>query len=315
MSALLTGEVYKLDLPHEQQSVLLALADESRDDGLCRPGKLYLEWKTGYAERHIQRILKQLEKKNLLKRLTSARGGRGLASEYKLTLGEGAKKIDYHKWKAQKLAQKKDAKEAAALRKAALNSHPQTETECPSLSDSKQDKVSPFNEQGKRDILSPFPQKEDTVTSPFEAEINDQKGDTGVSPPVLRNVLNTHTPPAPSEGVRVEVSESPPSNGGSSPGSQRSSSQLSGSRFTLEEREAHALEFDLRGGWLTLSADGRYDDAIEFERKRRARREQPPAPVDIRECPDCRGSTFKPSASGSGVTKCKHERLLPAATG
>jgi hypothetical protein len=42
------------------------------------------------------------------------------------------------------------------------------------------------------------------------------------------------------------------------------------SRFSLEERKAHAGRHNLGGGWLTNSRDGRYDEAIELDIERLA---------------------------------------------
>lgn len=83
------------------------------------------------------------------------------------------------------------------------------------------------------------------------------------------------------------------------------------SRFSLDERKAYARENKLGAGWLTQSGDGRYDEGIQFALEE-ARAQQPSQAVDISECPDCRGSTLKPSATGGGMTKCRHEQLIAA---
>lgn len=96
MSGKLVGQVYDLDLPHNEQSIMLALADHGHDDGShIRPSVGYLAWKTGYTERQVQTILRRLESKGLIEPVAYATGGRGKATEYQMHIERGAKKAPY----------------------------------------------------------------------------------------------------------------------------------------------------------------------------------------------------------------------------
>lgn len=54
-------EVWKLDLPHAEKIVLLALADNASDEGQCYPSNATLMKKCGLEERSIRRITSRLE--------------------------------------------------------------------------------------------------------------------------------------------------------------------------------------------------------------------------------------------------------------
>ena len=61
MSAKLMGQVWDLDLPHNQAWVLMALADHADHEGNnVYPGLGLLRYKTGYSERQIRRVLDEL---------------------------------------------------------------------------------------------------------------------------------------------------------------------------------------------------------------------------------------------------------------
>lgn len=85
-----------------------------------------------------------------------------------------------------------------------------------------------------------------------------------------------------------------------------------GSRFTLEECQRYARHLKATGQGITnpggyatkIFRSGEADALIEAFLN-------PPAPVDITQCPDCRGQGFYyPDGIGNGpVAKCKHEKL------
>ena len=62
MSILQMVKVWEHELPHPEQAVMLALADHAHDDGEgIRPALDRIAWKTGYARRNVQLILKRLK--------------------------------------------------------------------------------------------------------------------------------------------------------------------------------------------------------------------------------------------------------------
>lgn len=98
MSGKLMGEVYNLDLPRGEQSVLLAMAENANDEGGdCFPGLPYLQWKTRYSERQIQRLIRSLEQRGIVTLLTSRSGGRGNVACYQIDITKGDKKSPFIK--------------------------------------------------------------------------------------------------------------------------------------------------------------------------------------------------------------------------
>lgn len=90
------AEVWTLELRHEQQSVLLALADHAHDDGThCFPSIDYLAWKTAYDRRTVQRTMRALEASGLIKSVGSTGGGRGHATEYVILTRKGVRKSPF----------------------------------------------------------------------------------------------------------------------------------------------------------------------------------------------------------------------------
>jgi hypothetical protein len=60
VSVRLMSEVWDIDLPASDKIVLLALADNANDDGLCWPGMAHLVAKCSKGERTIQASIKRL---------------------------------------------------------------------------------------------------------------------------------------------------------------------------------------------------------------------------------------------------------------
>jgi len=61
------SQVWEKELTHSEQSILLAMADWADDEGRrCYPSHERLAWKTGYSERQVARIIKELVGKGIL---------------------------------------------------------------------------------------------------------------------------------------------------------------------------------------------------------------------------------------------------------
>jgi hypothetical protein len=86
-----------------------------------------------------------------------------------------------------------------------------------------------------------------------------------------------------------------------------------GSRFTIEECRRYAKHLQSTGQGInnpggyatTIKRTGEADELIAAF----LTPVEPSKAVDVSQCPDCGGSGFKPSVTGAGVAKCKHERL------
>lgn len=67
MSAKAAGRVWDLDLPHNKQHVLLAMADHADHEGRnMYPSLDLIAWKTGYSYRQVRRIVEELERAGIL---------------------------------------------------------------------------------------------------------------------------------------------------------------------------------------------------------------------------------------------------------
>lgn len=84
-------EVWKLDLPHPQLLVALALADHGNDDGTSiYPSLGRIGWKCGYSDRQVRRIVRELEAAGLLIKVADPSGDRG--TEYRMNTSAGTAK-------------------------------------------------------------------------------------------------------------------------------------------------------------------------------------------------------------------------------
>ena len=96
MSIKVMSQVWELQLNHNDQGVMLALADHADDDGgNCYPSVAYIAWKTGYSIRQVQRVLKQLRGQGLIIPTSSMSGGRHGTVEYQLNLSRVPKKAPF----------------------------------------------------------------------------------------------------------------------------------------------------------------------------------------------------------------------------
>lgn len=93
MSAKMMGRVWELVLTPAKQIVLLALADHADHEGNnVKPGVPLIAWKTGYSERQVQRILRELIHDGLLVEVEQRLGKPYV---YSLDLAKGLAKSPY----------------------------------------------------------------------------------------------------------------------------------------------------------------------------------------------------------------------------
>lgn len=103
MSALLMGRVWDIVLDHQEQAVMLALADHGEHDGTqIFPSVDRLVWKTGYSRRNVQYVLRRLEEKRLIIPVAHEHGGRGRATEYVMKIENGIPKPPFESKKGAK---------------------------------------------------------------------------------------------------------------------------------------------------------------------------------------------------------------------
>jgi pyocin large subunit-like protein len=87
MSVRLMAQVFELGIPAREKLVLLAMADHARDDGTgCYPSVERLARKTSQSRRGVQKVMRRLEQAGLIVPTGNLRGGRNLATEYRVTL-------------------------------------------------------------------------------------------------------------------------------------------------------------------------------------------------------------------------------------
>ena len=87
MSTLQMAMVWPLWLPASQKAVLVSLADQANDEGLCWPSVATISLRTCLSERTVQLGLRALELAGLLRVGLRSRGGR-TQNQYWLTVRE-----------------------------------------------------------------------------------------------------------------------------------------------------------------------------------------------------------------------------------
>ncbi|MDE2106320.1 MAG: helix-turn-helix domain-containing protein [Patescibacteria group bacterium] len=93
MSAKIMGQVYDLELPANEQGVLLALADHADHDGEnVFPSNGLIAWKIGCSEDTVSRIKKKLEQRGIL---ITVKAQQGRSKLHRLNLSAGIKKKPY----------------------------------------------------------------------------------------------------------------------------------------------------------------------------------------------------------------------------
>jgi Helix-turn-helix domain len=99
VSASLMGSVYGIELSHPQQAILLAMADHAQDDGTdVFPSIARLAWKTGYDDRQVKRIIKDLRAEGVLVEVAPPAQHR--PTEYRIDLEAATKKPSFESKKA-----------------------------------------------------------------------------------------------------------------------------------------------------------------------------------------------------------------------
>ena len=151
MSVKIMSQVWELDLPHNAQSLFLALADHADDDGYCYPSVGRVAWNTGYGVRQVQRTLKDLRDQKLAIPTGSVSGGRHNTVVYKLNPSAGKQKPPFQ---------------------------PRTERQI--LADIKGDNMTPFN--GETEIKGDTQDAERVTFETQRVTPETLKGDIAMSP-------------------------------------------------------------------------------------------------------------------------------------
>ena len=95
--------VWNSDLDRASKYVLIAMADHADHLGEnVRPSLSLIAWKTGYDERQVRRIVRQLEETGVLVRESDGTGGRAVATEYRIDFRALPKRPPYRSQKADK---------------------------------------------------------------------------------------------------------------------------------------------------------------------------------------------------------------------
>ncbi len=84
------ARAFELKIPPTPKLVLLALTDHARDDGTgAYPSIETLARKTSLGERGVQKVMRLLETWGFIAPTAHVKGGRGFATEYRITLEKG----------------------------------------------------------------------------------------------------------------------------------------------------------------------------------------------------------------------------------
>ena len=165
MSVKIMSQVWELDLPHNAQSIFLALADHADDDGYCYPSVGRLAWKTGYGVRQVQRTLKELRDNKLAIPTGSVAGGRHNTVVYRLDPSAGKQKPPFQ---------------------------PRTERQI--LADIKGDNMTPFSE--KAEIKGDMGDVQRVTFETERVTPETQKGDIAMSPKPSGTVTESSIEPS-----------------------------------------------------------------------------------------------------------------------
>jgi hypothetical protein len=94
MSVKMMGQIWELDVPHAQMLVLLAMADHAdHEGGNIYPSMGLVAWKTGYSERQVQRVVRELIQAGALVKVADAAGRR--PATYRMELSNLPRKSAY----------------------------------------------------------------------------------------------------------------------------------------------------------------------------------------------------------------------------
>ncbi len=100
MSINVVREVWELDLPPHEKLLLLAMADHADHEGRnVYPSIDFVAWKTRYSARHVQRLVRGLERRGILVRQGNGNGGRGRSTCYRIDLRKGDKSAPFSRRK------------------------------------------------------------------------------------------------------------------------------------------------------------------------------------------------------------------------
>jgi len=91
VSVKMMARAWELDLPQNEKFIRLAFADHADDDGLAYPSIGRIAWKSGYSIRQVQTIVGELKERGILVATDGAKGGRSVATAYRICPEKGAK--------------------------------------------------------------------------------------------------------------------------------------------------------------------------------------------------------------------------------
>ena len=103
MSSKVIGLVFESSLERPEKFILLALADHAKEDGSdVYPSIARIEWKTGYSERQIRTLMRNLESLGVLQMVHPGGSGPADVRKYKIVLSAIPMLTDFNTWKESK---------------------------------------------------------------------------------------------------------------------------------------------------------------------------------------------------------------------
>lgn len=196
MSAKIMGEVWELNLPANEQIVLLAMADHAdHNGGNVFPSNALIAWKAGMSEDTVIRMKKRLESRGIL---VLEQAAPGCVKRYRIDVSKGERKAKYVSTSSLTPPAISDHPQVATPRKLRLPLPQSPATPPPANCDP------PQVARGRTALRPPHPQ---SSAAPPPAELCDPNRQRTVSePPIARA---THAPDDANiptwEDVRVEA--------------------------------------------------------------------------------------------------------------
>src|SRR3989304_4649412 len=163
MSIKLMSQVWEKELSHAEQSILLALADWADDNGeRIFPSIARVAWKTGYEERQVQRIIKNLRAQQILVVIKNA--AVHYPNEYCINLSKATNKVAFEEWQAERgvISSGRGVIHDTSRGVIAMTPYPSyNPPRDPPLPLSEEDKTSPINDPDEPKRLDPGDEFED----------------------------------------------------------------------------------------------------------------------------------------------------------
>lgn len=212
MSVKVMGRVWELELTPAKQIVLLALADHADHDGNnIRPGVPLIAWKTGYSERQVQRIMRELIEEGLLVEVETEKGKPHV---YSLDLSKAVPKLPYEPRKPGR--PKTDDKMSPHLDEKGVTSHEKDESKSGDIASANLTRIRHKEEPSLKEKDQLISSANDSAAASAENDLDcvsaDSAEHTDVEETLSEHAPSSPQPPESSAKAPPTDADAPPAN-------------------------------------------------------------------------------------------------------